>query len=373
MKFAVFTHVPHSIKNSKFYAYSPYVGEMNLWIKNVDTVFLVAPVTKEQPNAIHLPYDHENIQLLEISSFSIKSVVAFLKFLFAFPIICFTIFKTMKKADHLHLRCPGNIGLLACFVQILFPKKSKTAKYAGNWDPNSKQPFSYRLQKWILSNTFLTKNMQVLVYGEWPKQTKNVKAFFTATYSESEKYFLQTKTSEDIISMLFVGTLTAGKRPLYAIRLAEKLIQNGYAIQLKLYGEGDERQILENYIDQNNLGSYVFLMGNKTKDELKKAYQSSHFLLLPSKSEGWPKAVAEAMFWGCVPVTTAVSCTPKMVNFGERGILLQMNLEADAENISQLITDQNAFLEKSKKAMFWSQKFTTDYFAAAIKQLLDND
>ena len=38
----------------------------------------------------------------------------------------------------------------------------------------------------ILSNTFLTKNMQVLVYGEWEGSSKNVKSFFTATYSELE-------------------------------------------------------------------------------------------------------------------------------------------------------------------------------------------
>jgi len=75
----------------------------------------------------------------------------------------------MVQADYIHLRCPGNMGLEA-LVQMLFPNKPKTAKYAGNWNPKSKQPWSYRLQKWILSYTFLTQNMQVLVYGEWSNQ-----------------------------------------------------------------------------------------------------------------------------------------------------------------------------------------------------------
>lgn len=76
--------------------------------------------------------------------------------------------------------------MLGCLVQIFFPKKIKTAKYAGNWDPEAKQPLSYRIQRWVLSNTFLTRNIQVLVYGEWKQQTKNIKPFFTATYSKSE-------------------------------------------------------------------------------------------------------------------------------------------------------------------------------------------
>lgn len=91
----------------------------------------------------------------------------------------------MVQADYIHLRCPGNMGLEA-LVQMLFPNKPKTAKYAGNWNPKSKQPWSYRLQKWILSYTFLTQNMQVLVYGEWSNQTKNSKLFFSDTYSEEE-------------------------------------------------------------------------------------------------------------------------------------------------------------------------------------------
>ena len=61
------------------------------------------------------------------------------------------------------------------------PKTPKSAKYAGNWDPKSKKPWSYQLQQWILSNTFLTKNMKVLVYGVWDGQSQNIYPFFKLT------------------------------------------------------------------------------------------------------------------------------------------------------------------------------------------------
>jgi hypothetical protein len=43
----------------------------------------------------------------------------------------------MRVADHIHLRCPSNIG---CWVACSnsFPKTPKSAKYAGNWDPKLK-------------------------------------------------------------------------------------------------------------------------------------------------------------------------------------------------------------------------------------------
>jgi hypothetical protein len=31
------------------------------------------------------------------------------------------------------------------------------------------------------------------------------------------------------------------------------------------------------------------------------------------------KAIAEGMFWGCIPVGTAVSCVPFMLDEGKRG------------------------------------------------------
>lgn len=370
MKFAIITHVPHLKKDSQLYAYAPYVREMNLWDQHVDEVLLVAPYKKGIPDAIHLPYEARKITFMEVPGFNAIGLAGKISALLKMPKIAWTVYMAMKKADHIHLRCPGNMGLLGCLLQIFFPAKPKTAKYAGNWDPKSKQPSSYRFQKRILGNTFLTKNMQVLVYGEWPHQTKNIKPFFTATYSESDKEPVISKKLESKIKLLFAGTLSKGKRPMYAVRLAEMLCNNGHDVQLELYGDGAEREQLQHYILEKNLGEVIFLLGNQAKEKLQEAYKNSHFLILPSQSEGWPKVVAEAMFWGCVPVSSPVSCIPNMLGDGERGILLDLELEKDSQKIMDLIKQPEDYHEKAEKAVFWSRKYTLDYFENEIKLLL---
>ena len=262
------------------------------------------------------------------------------------------------------------MGLLGSCIQIFFPKKKKTAKYAGNWDPKSKQPFSYRIQKWILNNTFLTKNMQVLVYGEWENQSKNIKPFFTASYAESEKQEVQNKNLKEIIKCIFVGTLSSGKQPLYAIQLIEKLKENGCNVQLTLYGDGTEKKQLKNYIQNNHCNDYIFLNPYISKVELKKIYQESHFLILPSKSEGWPKVVAEAMFWGCVPLATNVSCISNMLDNENNGLLLSLDIKSDSEKIQQLFQNESEYQAKINNAIHWSRNFTIDKFEEEIKQLL---
>lgn len=371
MKFAIITHVNHIQNGEDYFAYAPYVREMNIWLKYVDEVIVVGPSSKGNPTAIDLNYIHHKIDFRQVSEFSFTSLKNNLISLYKLPRIFWTIFLAMKKADHIHLRCPGNMGLVGCFVQILFPKKIKTAKYAGNWDPKSKQPWTYKLQKYILSNTFLTRNMQVLVYGDWKNQTKNIKPFFTATYADIEKKSIQKINFDSTIEFVFVGSLVAGKNPMYALKVVEQLAKKGNNVVLNFYGEGLEKVTLANYIKENQLQNIVFLNGNQNKETVKNAYERSHFVILPSKSEGWPKAVAEGMFYGCVPIATSVSCVPFMLDNGKRGVLLEMNLENDLLQIENCITNLDSFFSKSKLAAEWSQNYTTDVFEAEIKNILN--
>jgi glycosyltransferase involved in cell wall biosynthesis len=370
MKFAIITHVPHIQLQNQYFAYSPYVNEMNVWSKYIDELIIVAPIQNAEITAIDCSYNSNIIQFISINPISLLGLRAVLNTILKAPKICWQIFKAMQHADHIHLRCPGNIGLLGCLVQILFPNKPKTAKYAGNWDPKAKQPWSYRLQKWILSNTFLTRNMQVLVYGEWDGSTKNIKPFFTATYSEEDKEPLKELDLKATIHFVFVGALVPGKNPLYAIQLVEELYRKGYDVSLDLFGEGMERKVLEKYIASNRLENFIRLNGNQNQETVKKAYQESHFVVLPSKSEGWPKAVAEGMFWGCIPLVTPISCLPFMLNYGKRGLLLQMNLEQDIQQLEVLLTNESDFKSKREKASHWSRKYTLDVFEGEIKKML---
>jgi glycosyltransferase involved in cell wall biosynthesis len=390
MKFSIITYILHKENKGDYYSYEPYIREMNIWLKVAKEIIVVAPKISALPNAIEIAYQHNSISFKKIPAISFLNVSEATRSLIRLPGICFNILRAMKEADHIHVRCPGNIGLIACFIQIFFPKKPKTVKYAGNWDFNSKQPWSYRLQKWILSNSFLSRNIMVLVYGEWPEKSKNTVPFFTASFSETEKIHVN-KDFTSPFKFIFVGSLSPGKRPLFAIQLIENLIGKGIPVKLEIYGSGALNNELQDYITTRNLEPFVSLMGSIRLEELKEVYKDSHFLILASQSEGWPKAVAEAMFFGCVPIATGVSCVPWMLGAGSRGVLLTVGeekaqrrenrssgrvvdekewIEVSADKIIELIEDPEEMKRMSIAGQTWSQEYTLERFEKGIIKIL---
>ena len=313
----------------------------------------------------------------------------------------------MRKADHIHLRCPGNISLIGCLLQIFYPNKPKSVKYAGNWDPEAKQPWTYRFQKWILGNTFLSRNIKVLAYGNWPNQSGNIVPFFTASFSEKEREYI-AKDFKQPYKFIFTGNLVNGKGIFETIDFIESLKNKGVISELDIYGDGVLEDSLRSYIQKKGLQNLVKLRGRKSLEELKQAYKKAHFVVLLSKSEGWPKALAEGMWYGCIPVATQVSCVPWMLNapsapeggtgeiiLAKRGILLnnihsskfQKDRQFDCPDVSGDVsrtgfseTDLEKFLrllEKPEKlkqmsiaAQEWSQRYTLEKFEAEIRNLL---
>src|SRR5690606_4071343 len=111
MRFAVFTHVIHQQEGDAYFAYSPYVKEMNLWFKHVKMVEVVAPRIPISPNIrresfIGEAYKHSRLSFKAIPSFHLLNFRGILDSLLKIPFIFFKIIGTMRRADHFHLRCP---------------------------------------------------------------------------------------------------------------------------------------------------------------------------------------------------------------------------------------------------------------------------
>lgn len=371
---AIFTLLTHKMKDGKLYGYSPYINEINMWASHFDRVLVVGYYSDSKNiDKLESHYSHTNITLIRISEFNIKSFKGIFSLMLNLPITLVKMIRVMKRSDHFHFRCPSNVSAIAAVVQVFYPKKKKTTKYAGNWDPNSNQPLGYKFQKWLLSHSKLTKNMKLLVYGEWDSKSPYVVPFMSATYKDEEKVNFRLRDYKKSLKFVFIGAMVVGKRPLLTVQIIEALLKKYKNIELHMFGDGPLMTNVKSYISQYNLEAHVFMYGNQPKEKVKEVVKHADFTILPSKSEGWPKAIAEGMFFGAIPISTKISCLPWILDYGNRGILIDSNIESAVESINANLELGNEHLNNlSKKAMDWSQQFTVDRLEFEIKQMVMN-
>ena len=98
MNFLIVTHVEHAQKDANYFAYAPYVKEMNLWLKYVDNVTIVSPLlTEKEIRPIDIDYEHDQIDFKAIPAFNLLSVKSSLKTLLVFQVSSLESFLPCEK------------------------------------------------------------------------------------------------------------------------------------------------------------------------------------------------------------------------------------------------------------------------------------
>jgi hypothetical protein len=78
------------------------------------------------------------------------------------------------------------------------------------------------------------------------------------------------------------------------------------------------------------------------------------------------------MFWGCLPITTPVSCVPDMLAQGSRGCLVRPDAREMASVVEACVKEPALYRSKCQAAMNWSRQYTLDYFETEIVRILQH-
>jgi len=130
---------------------------------------------------------------------------------------------------------------------------------------------------------------------------------------------------------------------------------------LRLIGDGDLQEEMEQYAVTLGIREKVQFLGNQTN--VYPYLQEADIFLLPSKFEGMPMTIIEAMGTGLPIVASAVGGVPDMLEDNESGILIPCSAEATAQAVLQLL-NQEGFREKlGTNALESSRRFGAGHMA----------
>lgn len=108
------------------------------------------------------------------------------------------------------------------------------------------------------------------------------------------------KGRNDILKIVFVGRLI-GKKGIAFLVDALSLMPTDMDWELLIFGDGDDRALIEKQISDSGIGKNVKLMGNRPLNQIAEAYQQADVFVLPSLRETSGNVLLEAMAYA-VPI-----------------------------------------------------------------------
>jgi len=335
---------------------------MGQYLKSLSQVFgkidIYAPVIFKNNPAFHcwneFKLDQRWACVHTLSVGGGNPVKAIMRQMITFPFL----YQGFKKNDFVLFFLPATFAFPGIFARRL--QKLPYAIYFGNdWDEI--YPYSFRWSGVIASSLYpiykkmgqvlhtlaLGRASFALTAGESLRRkvsSKGVPAFLSVPRMDLKKgdiyYRKNTCLSKEVI-LLFVGSLTPRKGLDCLIDGFTYLYRNNFSVRLHIVGDGELKTYLEKEIMARELSHKIELLGYVPYGpRLWKIYRDSDIFILPTRAEGFPRVLYEAMSQSLPIVTTDVSGIPYLMKHGENSLLIPTNdVNALVNAVCKLIKD----------------------------------
>ncbi|OBX23274.1 MULTISPECIES: glycosyltransferase [Bizionia] len=318
----IISHTEHYLQpDGRLVGLSSTVTEINELLAVFDRIVHVAMLHDVAAPPSTLAYVSDRIEFIALPAVGGTTWPAKLAVIFQAPKILLLVRKALKASDYFQFRAPTGIGVYVIPYLLLFSSKKGWFKYAGNWK-QAQAPLAYRFQKWLLER----QSRPVTINGFWDDQPEQCLSFENPCLTEQNiadgQAVITQKRLEYPIDFCFVGRLEAAKGLdllLETVGQLESEFRDNIGT-IHVVGSGVRQTYYEALV--RDLQLPVIFHGYISRDAVHAIYTRCHVIVLPSASEGFPKVIAEAMNFGCIPIVSNVSSISHYIQHDVSGFLM---------------------------------------------------
>lgn len=356
-----------------------YCRQMQALAIHFEKTLIVCPFVAKSINSVTTTYEEPSIHFLPLPNAGGNSWRDKLQLIRMIPVWLKAFATAYKEADIFYLRMPNNLSIPGFFYFKLKHARA-FASYTGTWNNYTGEPFTYRLQKWILRYLF---NGPVWVYSNKPGNKTNLFSSISPSFSEAEWNYETIQVEEkklmfvnkQVVRPVFitVGALVPNKNQQYVLDVCKHLREMNISFYWYIVGDGFLRSHYEQFVTENQLGDYVCIAGKKTYEALQVIYRKSNFIVQSSLVEGFGKAPIEAMCHGVIPLLSKTAMSEEMTANGLRGYTFDV---ADPYSLIHLITglldEQTKLSSLIDNGRRYVKEQTLELWAANLADKVDN-
>lgn len=338
-----------------------------------DKVYVVARV-KEVKDINSIKNSYKRVDNRAIIFLNLPYYHGLLEAFYSIPVVLFYMLSIVASSNNNILRLPGMISIVAGLFCIFF-RKSFGVELVGDPYEVFSTGIGGRFSKILRSIfTFLTKFLVRKAKGvayvtRYTMQARYIAAsnVFTTYYSSimlPRNLIVQrriiSKFSNDIdFNILLVGSIEQRYKGFDLVLVAISQIKEIFpSIKVSIIGDGIYKKELIELAISLGIEDRIYFLGKISRSAVLDIMDNADLFIMPSRTEGLPRALIEAMARGLPAIGSNVGGIPELLS--SEFLFEKENISELAELLARVIPDYSLRLEMSQLNLKTAQEYRSD-------------
>jgi glycosyltransferase involved in cell wall biosynthesis len=278
------------------------------------------------------------------------------------------IWREIKRADAVHAPVPGDVGTVAMVLAVL-ARKPLLVRHCGNWlAPLSRTEFFI---EWFMTRCAGGRNVMLATGGtsEPPsRRNPNVRWIYSTSLSRDDmRHQPRTAPPAQQARLVITCRQTRLKGTGIVLEALALLRPKFQSLHFDVLGDGPDLEAFKAHALELGVSDLVSFHGQVAHARVLELIQNADIFCFPStSSEGFPKAVVEALASGIPVVTTRVSVLPQLIGRGCGILLDEVSAESVAAAVQQTLSSPQQYEAMSRCALDTARLYTLEGWGEQI-------
>lgn len=206
------------------------------------------------------------------------------------------------------------------------------------------------------------KESFVSMFGNNPEVTVVYNVIDDKEILEKAGLPLPSEVDKSKLTLCSVGRLSAPKNYIRLLKSVLRLHNEGFDFDLWMVGDGEQRALIEEYISQHQMSSYVRLFGFQQNPY--PFMKVADLLVCSSDYEGYSTFIAEGLILGKPIITTDCSGMRELLGDSEYGMIVPNKDEAFFDGLRLMLNveqqERRAETSQEHGRLFYTEKLVKD-------------
>jgi glycosyltransferase involved in cell wall biosynthesis len=281
-----------------------------------------------------------------------------------------TLLRHVRQADAVHAAIPGDVGTLGILFALALGKPL-FVRHCGNW--HSPRTSAERFWRWLLERIAGSRTVVLATGGDaQPPSTINahIDWIFSTSLAEAELRAYarpRVRLPADAPRLIIACRQDRKKGTGTVIAAVQLLAAHFPGITLTVLGDGPDLTSFRAEAKARGVSDRVRFVGKVSHREVIAHLHEADVFCFPTEaSEGFPKAVLEALACGVPVVTTPLAALQSLLATGCGTLVREARAEFVAGAVRWILESERRYVAMSAAAITTARQYSLEHWARVI-------